>query len=353
MNCAAVRPFRMAISRAFHSSCTNRSSVVSLTSTLSRDLCPSCARQACCLTGLNRSLPWIHTSRTPQRLYITAAAPVTAPPTTDQSILYVRIGISILCFCASIFFVSLVFLVRRLFSTVEKLNATIDTINEELPGVAASVRLTSLEMADCILEFAGLGRDVSGGVRAGGRALKATEASLQESGAALKSVWENYIRPGINKRLKASKDIWDYTLETNADLDRDPTAAEVAAVTRMSIAELRQSLSAISALHQVVVQGLRVMSAVQPSPRDRQADGGETDAATWQDRAEAHPSQAAGSNDSSKPEPEHRHHPGPTLPRSQAVQPPRKVGDVKPEGPPESAGTSKKSDPCQGDDSAA
>lgn len=46
-------------------------------------------------------------------------------------------------------------------------------------------------------------------------------------------------------------DIWDHTLEANAGLDRDPTAAEVAAVTKMSIAELRQSLAAISALQQV------------------------------------------------------------------------------------------------------
>lgn len=94
---------------------------------------------------------------------------------------------------------------QRLLSTVKKLNTTIDTINEELPGVAASFRLTSLELADCILEFSGLGRDVSGGLRAGGRALKATEASLQDSGAALKSIWANYIKPGINERIQASK----------------------------------------------------------------------------------------------------------------------------------------------------
>ena len=95
--------------------------------------------------------------------------------------------------------------VQKFFATVNKLNSTIDTINQELPGVAASIRLTSLEMADCILEFAGLGRDVSGGIRASGRALKATEASLQESGEALQSVWANYIKPGIKERIKASK----------------------------------------------------------------------------------------------------------------------------------------------------
>lgn len=94
---------------------------------------------------------------------------------------------------------------QRLLNTVTKLNAAIDTINQELPGVAASFRLTSLEMADCILEFAGLGRDVSGGIRAGGRALKATEESLQESGEAIKSAWTNHIKPGINERIQASK----------------------------------------------------------------------------------------------------------------------------------------------------
>lgn len=53
----------------------------------------------------------VHISPSPSRLCRTAAAPVT-PPTTDATLLYVRIGISLLCVCASVVCISVVFLVR-------------------------------------------------------------------------------------------------------------------------------------------------------------------------------------------------------------------------------------------------
>lgn len=89
--------------------------------------------------------------------------------------------------------------------TARKVEDTLDILNEELPGLSASARLTGLELADCIVEFSHLGREVTGGMKAGARAMQATEASLQEGGRALKHTWTNCIVPGFNERVTASK----------------------------------------------------------------------------------------------------------------------------------------------------
>lgn len=94
---------------------------------------------------------------------------------------------------------------QKLMHTARKLEDTLDIVNEELPGLSASARLTGLELADCIVEFSQLGQEVTGGLKAGARAMQATEASLQEGGRALKHTWKNHVVPGINDRVTASK----------------------------------------------------------------------------------------------------------------------------------------------------
>jgi hypothetical protein len=89
--------------------------------------------------------------------------------------------------------------------TARKLEDTLDIVIEELPGLSASARLTGLELADCIVEFSNLGREVTGGLKAGAQALKSTEASLQEGGRAIKHTWAKHIVPGFNERVSASK----------------------------------------------------------------------------------------------------------------------------------------------------
>lgn len=100
---------------------------------------------------------------------------------------------------------------QKLMHTARKVEETLDIVNEELPGLSASARLTGLELADCIVEFSHLGQEVTGGLKAGARAMQATEASIQQGGEALKHTWKNHIAPGINERITASKGVPDFT----------------------------------------------------------------------------------------------------------------------------------------------
>jgi hypothetical protein len=61
----------------------------------------------------------------------------------------------------------------------------LQTLEVELPDTAASLRLSSLELSDCLTELGALGNDLSGGVRASARMLSAAESGVREGAAAL------------------------------------------------------------------------------------------------------------------------------------------------------------------------
>jgi hypothetical protein len=54
------------------------------------------------------------------------------------------------------------------------------TLELELPDTAASLRLSSLELSDCMSELGALGNDVSSGVRSAARVVSATEAGVKQ-----------------------------------------------------------------------------------------------------------------------------------------------------------------------------
>ena len=77
-------------------------------------------------------------------------------------------------------------------------------MTEHLPTVASSVNLTSLELADCILEFSHLSQEVTGGIQAGTRTIQASEQTFRNGGQALRKVVDDVVMPGIRKRVEAS-----------------------------------------------------------------------------------------------------------------------------------------------------
>lgn len=54
-----------------------------------------------------------------------------------------------------------------------------------MPDTAASMRLSSLELSDCLNELGALGNDISGGVRASGRLVSTAEAGVRQGAQVL------------------------------------------------------------------------------------------------------------------------------------------------------------------------
>lgn len=77
-------------------------------------------------------------------------------------------------------------------------------MSDEMPGVASSVNLTSLELADCIVEFSQLSQEVTGGLRAGSRTIQASERTVRDGAQALKQAFQDVVLPGLKERAKAT-----------------------------------------------------------------------------------------------------------------------------------------------------
>lgn len=59
------------------------------------------------------------------------------------------------------------------------------TLEMELPDTAASIRLSSLEMSDCMSELGALGSDLTGGIQSAARMVSATEAGVRQGAQAI------------------------------------------------------------------------------------------------------------------------------------------------------------------------
>lgn len=191
--------------------------------------------------------------RRARALSTTATSAAVVPATTWL----VSIGIFTLCCAASLFLIGAFFFVKRLMRTIKRLDFVLEGVGQELPGLAASVRLTGLEMADCILEFQQLSKEVTGGIKASAQMVRSTEQSLREGGKLMRHAFTSTLIPGFRKRARASADILEYALRRNASMNytHEPAAAQAAAAATQSIRQLRSLLAALATLNQVLVQG--------------------------------------------------------------------------------------------------
>lgn len=70
------------------------------------------------------------------------------------------------------------------------------TLEMELPDTAASIRLSSLELSDCVSELGALGNDVSSGIQATARMVTTAEAGLKQGAGLITSA----VVPALAKR---------------------------------------------------------------------------------------------------------------------------------------------------------
>lgn len=64
----------------------------------------------------------------------------------------------------------------------------LQTLEMELPDTAASIRLSSLELSDCMSELGALGSDVSAGVRSAAQIVTSLEAGAKQGAGLVGSV---------------------------------------------------------------------------------------------------------------------------------------------------------------------
>eukprot|EP00879_Flechtneria_rotunda_P019283 GHRR01020251.1.p1 GENE.GHRR01020251.1~~GHRR01020251.1.p1 ORF type:complete len:214 (+),score=36.58 GHRR01020251.1:219-860(+) len=141
-----------------------------------------CNQQTCSRRQLSiyaGVLPVVSITATQQAANPAAAVAVAAAAPNLPAIL-TSAGIFIVCCAAAALLLSAVPLLWCIAKTANRMESMLQTLEAELPDTAASMRLSSLELSDCISELGGLGSDVTNGIRASARLLTTTEATVKQ-----------------------------------------------------------------------------------------------------------------------------------------------------------------------------
>lgn len=90
-------------------------------------------------------------------------------------------GIFIVCVAAAIFLIASLPAVWALTSAAIRTVAVLKIVEKELPESAALLRLSGLEMTDCISEVTGLGSELSSGIRSSANLVTMAEQGVRGS----------------------------------------------------------------------------------------------------------------------------------------------------------------------------
>ncbi|KAL4452497.1 hypothetical protein ABPG75_008159 [Micractinium tetrahymenae] len=122
------------------------------------------------------------------------------------------------------------------------------SVAAEVPDTAATLRLSGMELADCIQEMGALSTDLTEGVRASARAVASAEAGIRQGAALAGKAVTQHVIPQVQDRVESA-------LQERARLEY---TREVLASTKSAAQRLRFALAA-SGLARGVAQSGRYL----------------------------------------------------------------------------------------------
>ncbi|GFR46077.1 hypothetical protein Agub_g7543 [Astrephomene gubernaculifera] len=180
-----------------------------------------------------------------------------------------HLGLFLLCLSASAFLLACLPGLAALARTAVRAERLLAAVEAELPDTVAALRITGLEVTDCIQELGALGGELTRGVRSTAALAVAAEAGVRQGVA----VAEAGVRQGVATAAKVEKEARGAVeghLASTAQLSYSaPLVAQAAAATRTAARKLRTGL-AVGQLAGAVVQAGR--SARDALVRQQQLD---------------------------------------------------------------------------------
>lgn len=134
--------------------------------------------------------------------------------------------------------------IRRAALAVE---ATLYTLEREVPDTAAAVRLSSLELSDAIEQVSLLSNDLTQGLHSSAAAVTAAEQNIRQGAQFLNLGVRNAVIPSVKSRIPAAKGAVEAQLKEAAQLQHvGPTVAELARSTRSIAGRIRFGLKLLN-----------------------------------------------------------------------------------------------------------
>lgn len=171
-----------------------------------------------------------------------AAAAVTAAPPVVWAQWVMGIAAIVLSVSVSIFLFVALSTLKAVRLAATRLEIVLMILEKELPDTMAAMRLSSLEVSDCVEEITGLGSDLGAGLRASAKAVSAAERGLVKAAGV---VTKNVV-PVLKERAPMARESLEAGLRERASLEyTEPVVRQAARGTTERIRALRTVLAAL------------------------------------------------------------------------------------------------------------
>lgn len=159
-----------------------------------------------------------HALRSPNRLRTFAAASAVAvaaasPSVANFSAVVSSISLFIVAAAVAIFLLAAVPTLFALAKTAIRIESILQQIEKEIPETVATLRLSGLELTDCISAIGAVGLDLSNGLRSTARLATTVESGVKQ-GVNL----TQHVVPALAKQENAARDALEAGLQARAQL---------------------------------------------------------------------------------------------------------------------------------------
>ncbi|GMH40420.1 hypothetical protein BSKO_08324 [Bryopsis sp. KO-2023] len=209
------------------------------------------------------------------------------------------IGGFVVCITGSIFMIAALPTLVAVRRAARRMEVVMVLMEKEMPDTMRALRLSSLEITDCIEEFTDLGSDVVSGVRASASAVVAADRGVRQAAMA---VTEGVI-PAIKARAPAARESLEGSLRDRARQDyAQPIAKKVGRSTARKVKAARTILKTAN-LGGKALSLWRVGRGIQKGlARARDVESGRYNGSNSSKKASSPEVQDSGQNQSTKPQ---------------------------------------------------
>ncbi|KAK9811426.1 hypothetical protein WJX72_003798 [[Myrmecia] bisecta] len=160
--------------------------------------------------------------------------------------LLVGIGAFVLGTSLAVFLIASIPTVLAARRTAQAMEVLLRTAEAELPDTVAAMRLSGLELSDCIEEVSLLSGEVTSGIRASAQAVTAAEQGIREGAKYARMAVTDMVVPTIKRRVPAARGTVEAELQRRAQLQHTlPAIRQMAATTKTVASQLRFGLAAL------------------------------------------------------------------------------------------------------------
>lgn len=135
----------------------------------------------------------------------TAAAAVLPPLLTAVVGLLPSLGTFVLCVAAAVFLVASLPMLSAMAGAAHRAERVLAVVEKELPDTVAAMRLSGLEVADCIQELGALGGELTRGVKSTAQLATMAEQGVRLGAAAADATLQHKVKPALAKTERVTR----------------------------------------------------------------------------------------------------------------------------------------------------